>query len=143
MDNHAMGPENLLLLALLRWPLDGSQKALAASLVQSDIKWADVLNTATNWRVEATLLGNLRTHYSDAIPEWVSKAAADRERRRRAETLSRALITIDMVAQLTAEGIEAIVLKGPAIGSLGYGDVSLRAFGDIDLLVRRHDLQAE
>lgn len=39
-----------------------------------------------------------------------------------------------------AGGIPVIVLKGPATGLTAYGDPSLRAFGDIDLLVSKPDL---
>lgn len=34
------------------------------------------------------------------------------------------------------QGIEALVLKGPALAQMLYGDVALRQFSDIDLLIR-------
>jgi hypothetical protein len=36
-------------------------------------------------------------------------------------------------------GIEAIPFKGPALAVLAYGDVTLRRFGDLDILIRKKD----
>lgn len=47
-------------------------------------------------------------------------------------------------AVLRKRGIEAIPLKGPALASQIYGDLGLRPFSDIDMLVRREQmLEAE
>ncbi|HET7234585.1 MAG TPA: nucleotidyltransferase family protein [Longimicrobium sp.] len=41
---------------------------------------------------------------------------------------------------LGAAGIEALVYKGPALAVQAYGDLSLRSFVDLDLLVRPDDI---
>jgi hypothetical protein len=43
---------------------------------------------------------------------------------------------------LAEEEIPVIPLKGPVLASRAYGDVSLRSFVDLDLLVREEDLSA-
>ncbi|HVN89427.1 MAG TPA: nucleotidyltransferase family protein [Candidatus Binataceae bacterium] len=40
-----------------------------------------------------------------------------------------------VLAQFTQAGIETLLVKGPVIGALVYGDPSLRPFGDLDLVV--------
>ena len=46
------------------------------------------------------------------------------------------------VAQLLQGGISAIVLKGAALAEPVYGNPALRPMGDLDLLVRRSDVDA-
>src|SRR4051812_23591803 len=43
---------------------------------------------------------------------------------------------------LREHGIEAIPLKGPVLASELYGDLALRPFSDIDLLIRREQVDA-
>jgi hypothetical protein len=47
-----------------------------------------------------------------------------------------------VTAQISAAGIEAIILKGPALATSVYPCTSLRAFGDLDLMVRERDMPA-
>jgi hypothetical protein len=74
------------------------------------------------------------------IPENVLDLAATRERDARAFALAGTLVLVDLVATLENAGIPVIVLKGPALGVIAYGDASMRTFRDIDLLVRREDI---
>lgn len=46
---------------------------------------------------------------------------------------------LDVQAALAADGVVCRVVKGPASAHLDYADPTLRAFGDIDLLVRSED----
>jgi hypothetical protein len=52
--------------------------------------------------------------------------------------LSRELIRI--LDCLSAAGLEVVPYKGPALADAIYGDIALRQSGDIDLLIRPHDL---
>ncbi len=42
---------------------------------------------------------------------------------------------------LEQQGIAAIALKGPGLAVLAYGDLALRQYSDLDLLVRQRDLR--
>lgn len=42
-----------------------------------------------------------------------------------------------ITASLTQAGIDAVGIKGPTLAQLAYGDITLRQFGDIDILVNR------
>jgi len=44
-------------------------------------------------------------------------------------------------SQFNNENIESIILKGPGIGESLYGDISLRQFGDLDILVNKDQLK--
>jgi hypothetical protein len=47
-----------------------------------------------------------------------------------------------VVAALDAVGIRGLAWKGPLLAQRAYGDLSLRQFFDLDLLIRRADLSA-
>ncbi|MER3458636.1 MAG: hypothetical protein C4309_08450, partial [Chloroflexota bacterium] len=46
-----------------------------------------------------------------------------------------------MIGALEAASIPAIVLKGPALALTIYPDPALRVIGDLDLLVRREQVE--
>src|SRR5207248_7223277 len=41
----------------------------------------------------------------------------------------------------TTEGIDALVIKGPALAARAYPDSATRSYGDLDLLVRQRDIR--
>jgi hypothetical protein len=47
----------------------------------------------------------------------------------------------NILSSFQCSGIQVIVLKGAALAEMLYPDISLRPFGDIDLLVRERDLE--
>jgi hypothetical protein len=65
--------------------------------------------------------------------------AADVHLEAMAATLRLERMLVDTATLLEADGIEAQVLKGPAVAYLDYPEPSLRSFRDIDLLVRAED----
>ncbi|MGE0104877.1 MAG: nucleotidyltransferase family protein [Blastocatellales bacterium] len=44
-----------------------------------------------------------------------------------------------LIRKMEGDGIRVIPYKGPTLASLAYGDLSLRTFGDLDLLIARED----
>ncbi len=49
---------------------------------------------------------------------------------------------VELMREFDAAGLPALVLKGPALSLMVYGDVSTRDYFDIDILVRRADAVA-
>lgn len=47
---------------------------------------------------------------------------------------------VEVTSRLEAESIPVLAYKGPAVALAAYGDVTLREFEDLDLLIRRSDL---
>ena len=45
-----------------------------------------------------------------------------------------------IIKTLSDSGVDAINFKGPALAIAAYGDLSLRRFIDLDLIVRRNDV---
>ncbi len=48
---------------------------------------------------------------------------------------------LKVLALLESQGVLAIPLKGPVLAQTAYGDLTLRQFGDLDILVSRADME--
>jgi hypothetical protein len=46
---------------------------------------------------------------------------------------------IHIIKLLNENNIEALAFKGPALSQMAYGDITLRQFGDLDILIRKKD----
>lgn len=133
-------PEIVLALLLCRTPLDDEAQQTIAPLLSQPPDWELLFRLAAQWQLEPVVFSNLRLHFRETIPADVLVQAAERERDARATALTRTLQLVEVMKRLRAIGVRSIVLKGPAIGMVAYGDASMRTFADIDLLLWRDDL---
>src|SRR5262249_20276675 len=76
----------------------------------------------------------------DVVPQDILDAFcthAERTRERNTALLAGLARILDGLAQ---NGIDAIPFKGPVLAIQAYGDIGLRAFRDLDFLIREADL---
>lgn len=105
-------------------------------LLRQRIHWPYVLETALRHSVMPLLYHTLHTTYPGAVP---SAALAQLRYRFQANAIRNVVLTeelIRLVQLFEAEGITALPFKGPVLASSIYGSLSLRQFGDLDILVR-------
>jgi hypothetical protein len=100
-----------------------------------DARWAEVLGRCRRQRLAGFLLAAVR---DGAVPTTSSQAeqAADAHREAMASVVFLERVLLDTVARLERAGVEARVLKGSSAAHLDYPAPELRAFGDVDVLVR-------
>jgi len=105
------------------------------------IDWPDFLELAERHGLRPLAYRALERAGLPSPPE-VTRAlwTASVERGRCNRALSRELSRV--AAALEAGGIACLAFKGPVLSLLAHGDVALREFGDLDILVRRRDLHA-
>jgi len=77
----------------------------------------------TNHRSPSNLLADLKSSYTQI---------AQRNMLMSAELLR-------IMKLLEENGIEALAFKGPTLSQMAYGDITLRQFGDLDILIRKRD----
>jgi hypothetical protein len=65
----------------------------------------------------------------------------DRQREQVFYTLKLSAELFRILDQFASEKIAALVVKGPVLAMQAYGDPAMRSYGDLDLLVRRHDIR--
>lgn len=129
-------PEHALLLACARLHLPPAE-AVRARKAAADVNWESLLALAERHRLTAFLHRHLR----DApLPPW---AAAQLRERHRANVRAALFISAELrrlTDALAADGVESLAYKGPALAVQAYGDLSLRTYEDLDLLVRPADV---
>ena len=130
-----MSSETRLVIALCRTPLSESARRLALELATAELSWDRVFGVAAAFEVEPVFFSNLGSLRGTGIPDSIIEQSSVRAREARALALARTLVAVQLGNGLEAAGIPVLVLKGPAVGVMGYGDPSLRSYQDIDLLV--------
>lgn len=130
--------EARLVVACLRRECGGGDPAAEMAIADAaTLNWTLVASHAGHHGVLPLVYRRLRR---------TAGIAPERLDRMRAEYYGNALGNLQMTrelarmaAALAAAGIETIAFKGPLLALQTWGDVSLRQFNDIDLLVRRKD----
>ena len=88
------------------------------------------------------MIGHLRRALADAgddAPPGVVEAVDSAYRVNARRALRQTALLLKLVADLRAQGIGAMPFKGPAWAEWLYGDVAMRSWNDLDVLVRRRD----
>ena len=128
--------EARLMLAVARCgAITHANDAVRQSL-ESPIDWEHALDL-----LQRHGLGPLAHLHLDALPDVPVPKFVRARLWARAQAIARrnALMAHELgaiVAQLEAQGIGVVPYKGPTLALRAYGDLSLREFGDLDLLVR-------
>ena len=130
-------PEDQLLIACVRRSVAASDVDTVSSLVTSGLDWGYLIHTATRHQVLPLLHRTLLASNGAAgtMPA-AARAALQRQldaRLARSRTLTSELVRL---LRLAADANLAMLpFKGPTLAAGVYGDLSLRQFADLDLLV--------
>jgi hypothetical protein len=130
-----MSPEADLIVSCCRQFLR-TQRSYELCNAPGGISWDTAVNISDLHSVMPLLYSTLKQAGHTEIPETLH--ANFQANARRNLTLSSELLKI--VALMDAQGITAIPLKGPMLAVQVYGNLGLRAFSDLDLLIRPADV---
>ena len=128
-----------LLLCCARTRLGSETTERIHSLVQKGIDWEYLFQTAFRHRVVPLLYQSLKK----ICPQALSDDIIEEFRRHSLENGRRNLYLtgelLKLLDLLEAHGILAIPFKGLVLAQSVYGDLSLRAIADLDILVHKRD----
>jgi hypothetical protein len=133
-------PENELLLCCARTNRNLLSDDRISELVCEEIDWTYLLRTASRHRIAPLLFRSLDASYREAVPEDVMSWLQERFH---ANSRRNLLLTRDLFGILDAleeRNIPAIPYKGPVLATVAYGNLALREFGDLDLLLDVEDV---
>jgi hypothetical protein len=129
--------EEILVLSCLR--AYASKRASHVDLAPSPgVDWHRALDLAGAQGVLGSFLAALGP---DVLPEELRPVAAAQRQALASQSLRLTGALIDLVRRFESSGIEVLPFKGPTLARQAYGDVGLRWFADLDLLVRPRDLE--
>ena len=133
-------PEVELLLLCARTQMDPKRAARVETLLQENIDWDCLLKTAQEHGVIPLLYWNLNA----ACPEAVPKATLNQLRGCFHKNAQRNVFWVGELLRLLnlfkTHEISAVSFKGPSLAASVYGNLALRQFGDLDILVREQDV---
>lgn len=135
--------EKDLLFGCARYPLRSFSSHDLAALLQAQLNWNYVLMTAGSHGL-APLLFRVLTEYGvhDTVPPPVQEKLKTAYL---ASLMRNQWLYGELAAFLkpaAAQDVPVILLKGAALCLTLYEDMALRPFGDLDILVRQHDVNA-
>jgi hypothetical protein len=137
--NTMLRPEHELLLCCGSPAMSPAAERRLHELVQSRIEWSDVFRSAGRHGVAPLLHRALASDPRSSIPASLYDAF---ERHVIACGMQSRLLmrrSADTLRLFEKDGLRALVFKGGILAKLAYGDVALRQFTDLDLLVHRDD----
>jgi Uncharacterised nucleotidyltransferase len=132
-------PEVTILLACVRFYLGTTTLSEVTCLLVSDLNWTTLLQTAIANGVMPILYQSLKAIEVDLVPRAVMVQLQTYNRMNGLHNFSQTKELLKILAQLEKAGIDAIAFKGPALAASVYGNVTLRQFNDLDILVRQED----
>src|SRR5947209_15891281 len=134
--------ESEVLLLCARAELGQDQREQLRTLVAGCLDWDYFYRLARRHSLVPLVFFQLNKLAAELVP---SEALAQCRRDYQENAARNVLLTDELVSALRAlseTGVDAITFKGPALAVAAYGDLSLRRFVDLDLIVRRDDVAA-
>jgi hypothetical protein len=133
-------PEKQLLCYCSRTHLDPSSAQKIARLLERALDWDYILDEAEENSITPLVCRQLHAIATDALPS----ASAERlKNASRANTIRCLFLSAELIKILDlfrSHSIQGIPYKGPALAVQAYGDVTLREFEDLDIILRQSDL---
>ena len=135
-----MLPEHELLVCCARTRLDSQSAARIAALVQQKIDWDYLIRAAIRHSLLPLLHSHLSATCPDDLPDAVSSRLKEHSQINSGYNLLLTGELIKLQRLFHSQSIPIVPFKGPILAASLYGDIGLRQFSDIDLLVRKQDL---
>lgn len=137
----SMVNENRVLRLCSTVTLDSANVDILNEIVNENLDWAYIVELSSINRVFPLLYRNLKAHCPARVPPSVLQQLKILCLTNVGRNLRLLAALFSVVDVLKSNDIDVLVFKGPALAADVYGDIGLRSFGDLDLLVSRSDLQ--
>jgi hypothetical protein len=110
-------------------------------MLQEEVDWTEVLVLAEQHRVGQLMLRQLQKQRPGMVPQTVLDSLREQAQAAACRSLFLTGELLKVLDIFKAHDIPAIPWKGPVLATMAYGDVALRQFDDLDILVRPRDMR--
>ncbi len=146
MSDLRLAPEVEFLLTCCANPLAGQPAPRVLDLLGQSIDWDAVYRLAIRHRVAPILYRYISTNCASSdcvgrVPQPVLERLKREFHRNLLRTRYLTGELVRLMRALESNGIEALTYKGPALALMLYGDVALRQFVNLDVLVRDSEVE--
>lgn len=143
MEKLNLSYEDQLLVCCARTKMDEEMADKARNLLEHPLDYNYLINKAVNHGVAALLHTNLKAiDAQDRMPAYITEKLETLYYAIASSNVTKYQEIVNILKALNSARIKSIVLKGPAIANTIYGNVALRPFSDVDLLIAKDDLSS-
>ena len=129
-----------LLLSCARTEITPEISDRIRAVVRKGIDWIALIRLAMRHDVMPLLYRNLQKVCAESVPENVLGPLRTRYRLQEAQARRRTDELVRILPLFEEHDILAVPYKGPVLAQRLYGDLSLREFGDLDIMIRERDV---
>ncbi|MCZ8188638.1 MAG: FkbM family methyltransferase [Microcystis sp. LE19-338.1B] len=140
MNHEPTRPEKELLLCCSRTSLDTDGRKRLAALLEKELDWDYTIKTARQHKVMPLLYWNLNQTCPEAVPPATLSRLRAMFETNASANLALTSELFNLLKLFEERGIPVIPYKGPVLAASVYGNLTLRQFGDLDILVRPRDV---
>jgi hypothetical protein len=134
-------PEVELILCCASTAKDSDRAPQIATLLDENLDWTYLLRTAQGHATASLLYWGLNNvAYPGAVPTDVMDSLQNHFHSNRRNNLFSTGALLKILDALAAHGVYAIPYKGPTLAFVAYGNLALREFCDLDILLRERDV---
>jgi hypothetical protein len=133
-------PEKRLLVACARTIVEPPVVEEIRELCAAATDWEFLVNESAVNSILPLVARNISAAATDIAPARHVDRLTKGARANALRCLSLTAELIRIVDLLHAAGVQAMPYKGPVLAVDAYGDVTLREFEDLDIIVRQHDM---
>jgi hypothetical protein len=130
-------PEHELLLCCARTLAASQVVTRLRELTASDIDWEYLFLLARRHAVVSLLYLQLERHASDLVPHEHLRKLKQHYLENSARNTVLTAELCRLITLFANSGIETVSYKGPVLGIVAYGNVALRRFVDLDVIVKK------
>ncbi|MFC1889576.1 nucleotidyltransferase family protein [Thermodesulfobacteriota bacterium] len=133
-------PEAKLLLWVARICTEDERTAHIRTLLDDGIDWDYLLQLSRHNRLQSLLYWHLKTVTAEAVPPKVMALLQDYFRQATLRNMFHTRELVELLTLFKEKGIASLPYKGPLLAESLYGNLGLRQFWDLDILVHKEDV---
>jgi Uncharacterised nucleotidyltransferase len=133
-------PEVELLLACARTRMEPAAEDEVKRLIRDGLDWNCLVEAATRHGIVPLLFQNLSRVVPNQIPEAILKQLKGSVEFNTRWNLYVTGELLHLLKHFASIGVRALPFKGPVLAASVYGDLSLRRFSDLDILMAKEDI---
>ena len=133
-EQHAP-PELQLLLACARAQLNPAAAEEIVSAAGQPLDWLKAADLASCHQLSPVLISQVQQHAAARVPETARLCLNERFRAHTIRNFELTKELLEIVSLLEKNDVDVLAFKGPLLSQQLYGDLSLREFIDLDILV--------
>jgi hypothetical protein len=138
--NGSSNPEVDLMLCCARTCSTPQMKVRIKEITTQNVDWQGFLQLVTSHGVRPLVYQTLHTTCWEALPEAARHELSHFYAANFAKNRFLAGELLHILQLFEAEDILAVPFKGPVLAAVLYGDLALREFADLDILIRERDI---